>query len=65
MARDRERVCEHYKYEGCCSKGRGGRFRKDCQTCDKYSALAGAKPARPDLRHEKRIKQKMDRRNWE
>ena len=65
MARDRERACKYYICEGNCSKGRGGRFRKDCQTCDKYDPVRGGQPARPDLRHEKRIKQKMDRRTWE
>lgn len=64
MAKDRERPCEFYQYEGCCSKGREGTFRKACQTCDKYHAKPGAEPARKNLKREKRERAAADRRNW-
>lgn len=63
--RDRELACEFYICEGQCSKGRGGRFRKDCQTCDKYSPKRGSQPARKNLKREKNEKFQKDRRNWE
>lgn len=56
--KDREIVCLFYNYEGNCSKGREGTFRKRCQVCSLYSPLAGGMPARKDNR-----KQKNDRRN--
>lgn len=65
MARDRELACKSYICEGNCSKGRGGRFRKDCQTCDKYDPIRGSQPARKNLKREKNEKFQKDRRNWE
>ena len=65
MARDREIACKSYQYEGCCKKGRGGRFRKDCQTCSKYDPVRGGQPARKNLKREKNEKFNKDRRNWE
>lgn len=49
----REIACEFYMYEGCCSKGRDGIFRGQCQTCNKYSAKKGSAPARPNLKRKK------------
>ena len=54
MARDREIACKSYVCEGNCKKGRGGRFRKDCQTCKDWDPVQGARPARLDLRRKKR-----------
>lgn len=51
--KDREIACEYYKYEGCCSKGREGTFRKACQKCDKYVPKRGTRPARTDNRRKK------------
>lgn len=65
MARDREIACENYVCEGNCSKGREGTFRKYCQTCNKYRPIPGGRPARPNLKHEKKEKFAKDRRNWE
>lgn len=62
--KDRERVCMFYVYEGCCTKGREGTFRKACQTCDKYQPKKGGNVARKDLRREKKEKFLKDRRNW-
>lgn len=56
MARDRERVCEHYLNEGNCRKGHEGTFKRCCQTCHDYVAKKGAAPRRKDLRKEKREK---------
>ena len=56
MARDREIACESYVCEGNCSKGREGTFRKYCQTCNKYRPIPGGRPARPNLKHEKKEK---------
>ena len=50
MAKDREIVCLHYKYEGECDLGKEASFRGLCQTCPQYRKLAGAKPARTDTR---------------
>lgn len=63
--KDREIACMYYINEGNCSKGREGTFRKACQTCDKYRALKGGKPARRNLKKEKEQKYQKDRRNWE
>ena len=54
--KDREIVCSFYEYEGCCSKGREGTFRKACQTCGKYRPIRGGRPARTDNRRAKREK---------
>lgn len=54
--KDREIVCVHYKYEGCCALGKDATFRGHCQTCPTYSAKKGGRPARIDRR-----KQKLDR----
>lgn len=54
--KDREIVCVHYKYEGCCALGKDATFRGHCQTCSAYKKLPGGKPARTDNR-----KQKLDR----
>ena len=56
MAHTRERQCQFYIYEGCCSKGRDGTFYKQCQICDKYVPKPGAKPARTDNRKKKQEK---------
>lgn len=65
MARDREIACIHYEYEGACDLGREGTFRKACQTCKNYKAVKGGKPARPNLRKEKREKFLSNKKNWE
>lgn len=52
--KDRETACVYYLCEGECSKGREGTFRKYCQRCKLYTPLAGAEPARKDLRRKKR-----------
>lgn len=64
MAKDREITCIHYKYEGCCDLGYEGTFRKVCQKCKQYKALKGGKPARRNLKREKKEKFEKDRRNW-
>lgn len=53
---DREVSCMYYEYEGGCSKGKEGTFRKACQTCKKYKAKKGSFPARKNLK-----RQKMDK----
>ena len=66
MARTRERQCEFYICEGQCSKGREGTFLKQCQTCNKYCAKAGAAPRRTDNRKQKMDKiQKREMRNYD
>ena len=66
MARTRERQCEFYICEGQCSKGREGTFLKQCQTCNKYRAKAGAVPRRTDNRKQKMNKiQKREMRNYD
>ena len=66
MARTRERQCEFYICEGQCSKGREGTFLKQCQTCNKYRAKAGAPPRRTDNRKQKMNKiQKREMRNYD
>ena len=65
MSKDREIACESYVYEGCCKKGREGTFRKACQTCSKYRPIKGGRPARPNLKREKKEKFEKNRRNWE
>lgn len=65
MAQDRERACIYYKFEGNCSKGHKGTFRKVCQKCKDYYPAKRGKAARKDLRQEKREKYTADRRNWE
>ena len=66
MARTRERQCEFYICEGQCSKGREGTFLKQCQTCNKYRAKAGAGPRRTDNRKQKMNKiQKREMRNYD
>lgn len=62
--KDREIACEFYICEGSCSKGREGTFRKACQTCSKYRPMKGGRPARRNLKKEKREKYLKDRRNW-
>lgn len=64
MAKDREITCIHYKYEGCCDLGHEGTFRKACQKCKQYKALKGGKPARRNLKREKKEKFEKERRNW-
>ena len=44
--KDREIQCVYYIYEGYCSIGREGTFRKKCQTCDKYIAKPRCRAAR-------------------
>lgn len=56
MATSREIACIYYEYEGCCSKGREGTFRKACQICKKYKPRNGSLPARKNLK-----KQKMEK----
>ena len=63
MARDREIVCVYYEYEGKCSKGREGTFRKACQHCSLYAYLKGGKPARVDNRRRKLEKYSKHERN--
>lgn len=63
MARDREIVCVYYEYEGKCSKGREGTFRKACQHCGKYLAKRGTAPARVDNRRRKLEKYSKHERN--
>lgn len=53
MAATREIACEFYMWEGECSKGREGTFRKTCQTCKKYKPKKGALPARKNLKKQK------------
>ena len=66
MGRTRERQCEYYEYEGCCSKGREGTFLKQCQICNQYRAKAGAAPRRTDNRKQKMNKiQKREMRNYD
>ena len=50
---DREVSCIYYKWEGECTKGREGTFRKACQTCKKYKAKKGSLPARKNLKRQK------------
>lgn len=64
MAKDREITCIHYKCEGCCDLGHEGTFHKACQKCKQYKALKGGKPARRNLKREKKEKFEKDRRNW-
>lgn len=65
MSRTRERQCEYYEYEGCCSKGREGTFLKQCQICDKYRAKPGAAPRRTDNRRKKLDKiNKKEAKEW-
>ena len=56
--KDREIVCMYYTYAGgpCDKRGISVHFKKECQTCKKYSPIKGSKPARTDNR-----RQKMDR----
>lgn len=63
MAKTRERVCESYIHEGCCSKGREGTFYGKCQTCDKYRPKLGAKPNRVDNRR-KKMDKIMKKERW-
>ena len=49
----REIQCKFYEYEGQCSKGREGTFRKACQHCSKYLPKRGTAPARVDNRRKK------------
>lgn len=56
MARDRERVCEHYLNEGNCRKGHEGTFKRCCQTCHDYSASKKGKPRRGDYREKRKEK---------
>ena len=63
--KDREIACEFYEHEGCCTKGREGTFRKQCQICDIYKPVRGGQPARKNLKNEKKEKFMKDRRNWE
>lgn len=65
MSKTREVACKYYVAEGHCSKGRDGIFRKQCQICSLYDPIPGGRPARKDLRHEKKDKYNKDRRNWE
>ena len=66
MARTRERQCEFYICAGQSSKGREGTFLKQCQTCNKYRAKAGAAPRRTDNRKQKMNKiQKREMRNYD
>lgn len=51
--KDREIACVYYEFEGKCSKGRDGTFRKACQTCNKYKALKGGRPAHKNLKKQK------------
>lgn len=65
MARDRERQCEYYQWEGQCAKGHEGTFHDACQTCPQYRAKKGARPKRRNLRREKNLKWLNDPRNFE
>ena len=65
MSRDREIACKNYVCEGECKINREGTFHKYCQTCKAYDPIPGGRPARPNLRKEKREKFMKDRRNWE
>lgn len=62
--KDREIACKNYICEGKCSKGKEGTFRKVCQKCSKYEPIKGGRPARKNLKHEKKEKFMADRRNW-
>ena len=64
MAKDREIACIHYINEGNCALGKEGTFRHQCQTCKTYKALRGGKPARPNLKRDKRERFEKDKRNW-
>ena len=59
----REIQCEFYEYEGQCSKGREGTFRKACQHCSKYRPKRGTAPARVDNRRRKLEKYSKHERN--
>lgn len=64
----REIVCVYYTYEGgpCDKRGISAHFRQECQTCKKYQALKGAKPARTDNRKAKMEKiNKKEMRKWD
>lgn len=52
--KEREIACIYYEAEGRCQKGRDGTFRKACQRCDWYKAVKGGRPARKDLRRQKK-----------
>lgn len=54
MAKTREIACQFYEYEGGCLKGREGTFNKACQKCKLYKALPGGRPAKKDLRRQKK-----------
>lgn len=62
--KDREIACKYYIAEKQCSKGREGTFKKQCQICKQYVPLSHGRPARKNLRKEKREKILKDRRNW-
>ena len=63
--KDREIACIHYVCEGNCDLGKEGTFRKQCQICRVYRPIPGGRPARPNLKHQKKEKFAKDRRNWE
>ena len=55
MARDRERACIFYTYEGgpCKRRGISAHFREECQTCKYWKPIKGGRPARTDNRRKK------------
>lgn len=53
MASNREISCIYYEWEGECSKGKEGTFRKACQICKKYKPRKGGLPARQNLKRQK------------
>ena len=65
MKDKREIACKYYICEGECSKGREGTFRRQCKNCNLYDPIPGGRPARKDLRKEKKEKFMKDRRNFE
>lgn len=61
----REKPCESYMWEGECSKGHQGTFRKACQHCNFYKPKPGSFPRRTDLRQQKEERwQKKQEKNW-
>jgi hypothetical protein len=52
--KDREVACEYYVCQGECMKGRKADFYGYCQKCKLYTPIKNGRPARKDLRRQKR-----------
>lgn len=61
MAKDRELICKYYSYAGgpCDKRGISVHFKDECQTCNKYCPVKGAKPARKNTKKERIEKAKQ------